>query len=489
LAAIVLPDRHRVSVPQGDGQENRGRITESHRRLVEADKLCESGQVDQAWKIVDRELTYGDPDNVLALNIAQKLWFKQRKLSVAYQYARRAADLAPERSFVWANLGMLEEQLYRFDAAERCFRKAELLAKDDDAKGGLYINWGCMLVQAGRWKEAEEVARKALALRPDSPKAKANLGLACLALGKWKEGWPLYDAIIGFDQSRKKQQYANEKPWDGKPNKRLVIYGEQGLGDEISFGSMIPDAIARSKSVVIDCSPKLLGLYKRSFPAATVYGTRWDNDLSWDPKDTQIDASISVGGLGKFLRPDPSSCSGEPYLIPDPDRVEMWKALFKKQGKPVIGIAWSGGVAWTGDRNRKWSLEELLPIFKAVDAVWVSLEYKDAASEIARFREKHPEIDLRQYAFGTLTDDYDDTAALVSALDHVVAMQTSVIHLAGALGKPCDCFVNKHGQWRYGVNGTSMPWYKSVRLWRNVDGWPIVDCAEDLGAKFANPAA
>ncbi len=431
-------------------------------------------------------MVYEDPDTPLALNVAQKIWFKQRKLSVAYQYARRVSEVDPGRSFAWANLGMLEEQLYRFDAAEKCFRKAEFLAKDDDARGGLYINWGCMLVQAGRWKDAEEVARKALALRPNSPKAKANLGLACLALGKWEEGWPLYDAIIGFDQSRRKVRYADEDTWDGS-RKNIVIYGEQGLGDEISFSSMVPDAIEAAESVVIDCTDKLAGLFRRSFPKAAVYGTRHQDEGSvWD-KPHDIDASISIGGLGKLFRPDPKSCPGTAWLVPDGERVAMWQALFAAQKRPVIGIAWSGGVPWTGDRNRRFNLEELLPIFKSVNAVWVSLEYKDASREIAAFREKHPEVDLRQYAFGTLTQDYDDTAALVSALDHVVAMQTSVIHLAGGLGKDCYCFVNKHGQWRYGVEG-DCHWYKSVRLYRNVNGWPIDEAAKDLRAKFADPA-
>lgn len=384
---------------------------------------------------------------------------------------------------------MLEEQLYRFDAAERCFRKAELLAKDDDARGGLYINWGCMLVSAGRWIEAERIARKAMELRPESPKAKANLGMACLALGRWSEGWELYDAVIGFDKSRRKEQYAEEPVWDGSPDQRIVIYGEQGLGDEISFSSMVPDAIAKSKSVVIDCTDKLAGLFRRSFPQATVYGTRWERNLGWDRAHQEVDASISIGGLGKLFRPDSKDCPGTPWLVADPERVAMWQALFAKQGRPVIGVAWSGGVPWTGDRNRRWDLEDLLPIFRSVDAVWVSLEYKDATKEIAAFKAKHPEIDLRQYAFGTLTQDYDDTAALVVALDHVVSMQTSVIHLAGALGKDCYCFVNRHGQWRYGTAGYETPWYKSVRLYRNITGWPISEAAKDLGAKFAHSAA
>jgi tetratricopeptide (TPR) repeat protein len=421
------------------------------------------------------------------LTVASQIFWKARKVSTAYQYAKRATETGGQNPFVWSNLGMIEDYLYRFKEAEQCFMRA-IEQGNEKTHGAAYLNWACMLVNKGDWVPAEQIARKALEYKPDSPKAKANLGMALLALKKWKEAWPLYDAVIGFDQSRRKVQYAKEPVWDGSPGKRIVIYGEQGLGDEISFASMIPDAIAVSSSVVIDCTDKLAGLFRRSFPQATVYGTRWEKNLGWDKSHTEIDASTSVGGLGRFFRQDAKSFSGKPYLLPDPERVEMWRALFSKQSKPVIGVSWSGGVPWTADRFRRWSLDDLLPVFRSINAVWVCLEYKDASKEIEAFKQKHPEIDIRQYAYGTLTNDYDDTAALVASLDFVFSMQTSVIHLAGALGKECWCFVNKCSQWRYGTQDqTTTPWYDSVRLWRQRDNgtWPLAQAAMQLKDRFA----
>lgn len=469
-------DKRELPAPQDNREDSRARIKE-------AVKLADAGELDAAWTLCDGALKE-NPDEVTALICATQIHYKAVDLTTAYQFARRACGLAPDNTYCWGNLGNIEHELYRFDQAEFCFEKGLSVARNDAQKGFIYLTYAAMLVQKGDWGRALPMARKALAYK-DKAKTRGNLGLALLAVGQWKEAWPLYDAIIGFDKSRRKMQYAGEHEWDGSKGKSIVVYDEQGIGDAMCFASMIPDALKDAK-VVVDIRPELAGLFKRSFPDATVYGSATGLGEDWRAKH-QIDASISVGGLGKLYRPTPESCPGTPYLEPDPERVTMWKALFGSLGKPVIGIAWSGGMEHTGAIHRKWTLEQLLPIFRSVDAVWVSLQYKDASKEIEAFRAKHPEIDLRQYPFGTLTKDYDDTAALVASLDMVVAMQTAVIHLAGALGKECFCFVNKHGQWRYGPNTqTTLPWYRSVRLFRNVDGWPLEEAAQELTKRYGH---
>lgn len=400
--------------------------------------------------------------------------------------------MAQKNPYVWGNLANIEHELYRFDQAEFCIKKGLEVANTREQFAFLRKIHAATLVQAGDWERAAVASRIAVALQ-DSPKNRANLGLALLGVGEWEEAWPYYDEIIGRDRSARKMQYLDELQWDGSNGKSIVVYEEQGIGDVISFASMVPDVL-KDCQVVMDVRPELEGLFQRSFPKATVYGSfsgigegrEIGLGEDWRPRH-RIDASISIGGLAKYYRPSPESCPGTPYLKADPKRVEKWKKNFAGNNKPVIGIAWSGGMEHTGARNRIWKLEELLPVFKAVDAVWVSLQYKDAAEEIAAFRVAHPEIDLRQYPRATLTDDYDDAAAFVDSLDMVFAMQTAVIHLAGALGKECWCFVNKNSQWRYGPNTqTTLPWYRSVRLFRNVNGWPIEEAADELRSRFGN---
>jgi hypothetical protein len=417
--------------------------------------------------------------------------YRANRYTTAYQFARRAAGIGNNNPYCWGNLANIEHELYRFEEAEFCIKKGLELAQDKKQFSFMRKIQAATLIQMGDWERAVRASRIALALQ-DSGKNRANLGIALLATGKWEEAWPLYAEISGRDQSSRKMSYANEPLWDGSKGKSIVVYEEQGIGDVISFASVIPDVL-RDCKVVLDVRPHLKGLFQRSFPEATVYGSFSGLDVDgveqgigedWRPKH-QIDASVSIGGIARYYRPSPETCPGTPYLKADPVRVAKWKKNFKGNNKPVIGIAWSGGMEHTGARHRIWTLEQLLPVFKAVDAVWVSLQYKDAAEEIAAFRERHPEIDLRQYPRATLTKDYDDAAAFVESLDMVFAMQTAVIHLAGALGKECWCFVNKHSQWRYGPNTqTAIPWYRSVRLFRNVDGWPINEAAKELRAKY-----
>lgn len=386
---------------------------------------------------------------------ATKVQYKGRKLTTAYQFARRAAGIGKDNAYSWGNLANIEHELYRFPEAEFCVERGLQVSKNREQFAFLRKIHAALLVQMGDWERAVRAGRIALALRDDA-KNRGNLGLALLATGKWTEGWPLYDAIIGFDKSRRKMQYASEPAWDGTKGQSVVIYDEQGIGDCISFASMVVDAVKDAK-VVMDVRPELAGLFKRSFPEATVYGSFsgiGDGEEEgvgedWREKHA-IDASISIGGLAKLYRPTPESCPGTPYLKPDPERVSKWKEQFKAEGKPVIGIAWSGGLEHTGAKFRRFSLYQLLPLFRSVDAVWVSLQYKDAAREIAQFRADFEDIDLRQYP-ETLSRDYDDTAGLVAALDLTIAPPTSVVHLAGAMGSPCIAMKAPMACWKFSV--------------------------------------
>ena len=278
-----------------------------------------------------------------------------------------------------------------------------------------------------------------------------------------------------------------EPEWQGEKDKRVILYGEQGIGDEICFASMLPDAIERAGHVILDIDERLEGLFRRSFPKASVYGTRNQVGLNWAKEDQQFDCSLAIAQIGEFFRTKDEDFPATPYLVADPDRLSMWKALFSSKRKPVIGLAWTGGIWQTGARFRKLQLEQLLPVMQSIDAHFVCLQYKDASNEIAEFKKKHPEIDIVQYPYATLTKDYDDTAAIVAALDCVVSVPTAVVHLGAALGTPVIAMNSPHRCWKF-YGGLVM--HPTVALVPNT-GWDrtIMEAARRLAVRFEKAEA
>jgi len=271
-----------------------------------------------------------------------------------------------------------------------------------------------------------------------------TLALANLALERFDIGFHLNQFSLG-KQVRFEKQYKNETKWNGEKGTNLVIYGEQGIGDEIFYGSCIPDAIRDSKSVVIDCDHRLEGLFKRSFPDAHVYGTR-AIPAHW-VKDHEIDHRVAVADLSVFYRKKKSDFPGKPFLKPDPVRSNMWKKTLKGVN---IGVAFRGGGSPVTRRERNIPLETFRPLTQVGNLV--SLEYEEY---------DYGDFPIDVYEWAAASIDYDNVAALVSQLDYVVTTCTAIVHLAGALGVPCFVLRNKYYTWRY---ANDMPWYNSVEI-------------------------
>jgi tetratricopeptide (TPR) repeat protein len=458
------------------------------KNLHKAKLLWDAAKVDEAWELVQDILTR-HPYDYIALQMGGHIYEKAGNMPVAYHFFRTATEQNPKDGTAWMNYGRTAEELWRTPEAERAYAKALKYADRDETTRCTLGNLSALCIDNARYQEAIDWANKCLEQWPDDKQTLANVGFAKLGLGQWSDGWKMYRNILGTDM-RTRINYHGEPEWDGSPDKTVVLYGEQGIGDEVSFASMVPDALKVCKKVILDCDLRLANLFARSFPQARVYGTRksrphGEKVAKWHPDDREFDASLAIGQIGEYFRTDVSMCPGRPYLVSCPDRTLMWKALWKQKQKPVIGIAWNGGIPRTGSHLRRWTLEDLLPVFRAVDAHWVCLEYKPAGADLDAFRAKHPEIDIKEYPHATLTKDYDDTAALVASLDMVFCIQTAVAHLGGALGVPTWVCVPPCSQWRYGTEGETIPWYDSVRVIRQQKGqWNFSQIAEELSANF-----
>lgn len=431
-------------------------------------EFADQRDLKSAWVIVDKALE-DDPNDFHGLILGSFLCEKEGKLGVGYAMAKRATEVAPQDAATWTNYGRMCDGLWRGEEAKEAFRKALKRADHEKGRALTLLNLSAVYVQEGKFSEAKKYAEQALELDKRNFKALHNLGMCQLAAGEYEQGWQNYAASVGNTTNRPQWKYANETTWQGEAGGKVVIFGEQGIGDEISAASMFPDAIKRAGKVIIECDARLTGLYKRSFPEAKVYGTRNKLEVAWDADDAEPDYSISSFQLGGLFRTKAEDFPGTPYLVPDRDRARMWSALWAEKKKPIVGVAWTGGTKNTAKHLRKWSLEQLLPVFKSCDAHYVALQYVDHAAEVEAFA-KASGVDIKAYPWATMSKDYDDTAALVSTLDRVITIQQTALHIAGALGVPTLVGLPHMTQWRYGEKGSKLPWYNSVRLFRQREG-------------------
>lgn len=373
------------------------------------------------------------------------------------------------------------------DEARRYFTAAQ---ENIPLNSDIQNNLATLYINEGKPEKALEHLNLALTIQPDHPQARWNKSLAHLELGDYSEGWALYDA--GFDAKVRMERNYSNKPiprWDGSPDKTIVVYGEQGIGDEILFASCLPELIKCSKKVVFDCHKKLHRLFANSFPELDIFPTREDQTITWpmgaNGPRYNFDARVAIGSLPQFFRPDLASFNDyKPYIKPPVDKEASWAARLSKLGpRPKIGISWIGGHKRTRIEVRSCQLEQLLPILK-LNADFISLQYTDGDDqEIAAFEAKH-EIKVHHFPEATHSPHYDDAAALVANLDLVITVCTSVVHLAGAMGVPTWVLTPSRPAWRYRLDLDHLPWYGSyVTLFRqapdSVDWTPVVAEAKE----------
>jgi tetratricopeptide (TPR) repeat protein len=447
--------------------------------VQQAMTLAEQGEPDEALRLTSQILNE-NPNEARALFIASYVFLHAERYGMAYNLLKQAALIVPQRDQVWNNLGMCCMKMGNINEARQHFTKALKLNKDNYQSMN---NLALIEVNECNPVKALEWVNKSLKINPDQWDVKETQGYANLMLGNWQEGWEGFEAMVGNTKQRTAEPRKPVPYWGGQSTKGLLIRGEQGIGDEIAFASMLKDL---DVPVALECDRRLEGLFRRSFEgygsAITVKGTRFDKSVDWD---AEYDAWCLSGSLGWHLRTSDADFTGKPYLTADPLRRTQWKALLASlSDKPKIGIAWTGGLKDTFSQRRSVELEQLIPILKQ-DATFVSLQYKDATKEIAELKEKHG-ITVHHFPWATQTNDYDDTAALIAELDLVISVTTAAVDLCGALGKECWVLVPNKPHWRFKLQGEKMGWYNAVKLYRQEKSWDSVisRIANDLEAKI-----
>lgn len=425
---------------------------------AKAKTAIEAGDIDEGMRLACKALDE-DFDDVAALYQVGYLMLQAERPGIAHTIMRRCAELKPERPEVWNNLARCHQECQEPKPAIAYLKQA--LAMKPDMPYALN-NLGLIYINLGDPEKAVALCRKALNLQKDLPDALHNLGIAYLQLGIWHKAWHYYEFSHGKEKSRTERQYAeNAGRWDGTKGQTVVAYGEQGIGDEISFASMIPDLIRDCKKVIIDCDPRLKGLFQRSFPEADVYGTRYQPDTPW-AKNYPVDAQVIFGSLGGFYRTKESDFPGTPYLVADPERRLQWRALFDTLPGRKIGLCWTGGLLHTGRKRRSFDVECFRSLIEAnPNDTFISLQYKETPDVKG--------LPIKHYARGAQSQDMDDVAAMIAELDCVVTVTSATARFAGALGVKTYVLCSPTVLWFYGLRAKAHNiWHQSIKqFWRH----------------------
>jgi hypothetical protein len=377
------------------------------------------------------------------------------------------------------NLGAAHKAEHQNEIAERIWKDALRLETLPRERAKILCNLSGLFVNEGCPEKAIPYCDEALQNDPNNYGAKANRGVACLELGRWKEGWDGWRATLKTGD-RQTKTYPGIPEWDGSPGKTVIVWGDQGVGDEIFYAWCLKDMGSVCRKVIFDCHPRLEGLFKRTFPEFEVHGTRKDLTVVPWVEHCGADAAVGLADLPYHFRSD-GGWDGQPYIVPE----RSSDPLLAKGTVPRIGISWTGGSKRTRTDLRSLPLDMMTPIVRAKpEAQWFSLQYTpDAAREICRF-EQNTGIRIAHYPDWVECQDYDRTASFVASLDLIITVCTTVHHLGGALGIPTWTMVPSRPSWRYGVKGETVPWYGSVRLFRQKTDGDWSDVVERIAGEL-----
>ncbi len=372
-------------------------------------------------------------------------------------------------------MGLVCMKTGRMNEAISYYKKAigiDLLYEDAILNLANAYTWLGELDSAFEWFEKVLVSNQ----RPAS--VHFNYSYALLLNKEFTSGWHEYEWRFK-EKSNAVARYDDITRWQGEDlvDRTLLVYAEQGIGDEIRFANCIPDIIKQAKHVFIECDPRLQGLYQRSFPEASVIAVQRD-DRDWLPSARSIDMQIAVGSLPMYTR----TCLEDfpqqgHYLIADQERVKYWKERLKGLAPgPRVGIAWRGGLS-TAERDLHYPdfKKDLATILKVPGVQFINMMYDECSEELEWARTELG-VDIHHFSDLDQFNDMEGVAALLSALDLMISVPIAVSEMAGALAVPTWYMIFTHHVNTLGTD--HLPWFPHTRCFfkdRTKEWGPVIE--------------
>jgi tetratricopeptide (TPR) repeat protein len=450
------------------------------------------GKTDEAEALYRQALALNPNLPEVHVNLGNVLQ-NRTEFAESVEHYQRALELKPENAETWNNLGNALQEQGKMEPAIACYLRALALRPDyaevyynlgnasraqdllheavgyyrqaltiNPAYAEATYNLGNVLRAQGKVDEALLHYRKAVDLRPDYAQAAFGEGLTQLMLGNFADGWTRYEwRWRSMDHDTPKRDYL-QPAWTGErlASGNLLIWGEQGVGDEVMFAGLMPEVIGTGNRCVLDCHPRLNSLFARSFPGVQVVSGCGPDA---DPK-LNIAAQLASGSLPALFRTNGAafSVATSPYLVAD--EAERWRFRSRySDGRQIAGLAWYTNNRKTG-RFRSIPLAQLGPLLSRPSIKWISLQYGEPDGLKNEATQAGAPI-LIDRTVDQLSD-MDRFAAQIAAMDLVITIDNSTAHLAGALGIPVWAMLPFEPDWRWMLNREDSPWYPSMRLFR-----------------------
>ena len=490
--AIALIGRALELKPDADAYVNRGTVRHAQKQYAEALADCEQAialkpDLTVAYCIRGHALTglhrhqeaFASYGHALTLEPGlTEAWYHRGNAALRLGNMRdalgsydRVLELQPSNANAHANRGVVLSALRRHDEALVAYDQAiTLQPRHADA----YANRGNALSELGRYKDALASYERAVAINPGHVDGRSNQSLCRLLIGNFRAGWATYEsrwekrtaqlvATPGSPDPLLTPANFGKPVWDGAAGKTTVlVWPEQGIGDQILFASMLPDLQARVGSVLLALDERLHPLFARSFPRCTV------TTLDAARREGRFDAQIPLGSLGRYFRNTRKEFlqHRKAYLQADGARSASLREQIAPAGRRVCGIAWHSTHATVG-ADKSMRLADLRPVLEMPGLRCVDVQYGDTAAERAAFGNKTG-IDLVHLDTVDNLRDIDGAAALIDACDVIVTISNTTAHLAGALGKEVWLMLphNTGRFWYWQTDRSDTLWYPNVHVVR-----------------------
>jgi tetratricopeptide (TPR) repeat protein len=393
------------------------------------------------------------PDNADSFNNRGNLHKQLAQHDQALLDYEKAIALKPDYAEACYNYGTTLFELDRFDPALMQLSRAIEL-KPDYAEA--FYNRGTTLMALRRIDDALADFAKAIALKPDYPEAAWNRGFCNLLAGRWRAGWPDYERRWQADQTPSHWHVYGRPQWTGREDiagKKLLLHSEQGYGDTLMALRFVRPVVEMGAHVVLDAPPALRPLLEQiDGPTLTRPG---------EPAP-EFDLYCPLMSLPRALDVTLETVRADvPYLAAPAAHLEKWRGRLPNPAGLKVGINWAGNPTFRHDRSRSIGLSRMLPLLARSDMQFFALQ-KDLRDGDGELLASHPEIE----ALGQDIESFADSAAIISLMDLVISSDTSVVHLAGALGKPTWILLPFVPDWRWLLDRNDSPWYPTARLFR-----------------------